>query len=343
MRTPLRLLLSLLAMAMVVAACGSDDRGDDTSAAAGDGDGAFPITIEHIYGETVIESKPERIATVAWANHEVPLALGVVPVGMAKATWGDDDDDGVLPWVTDRLEELGAEVPVLFDETDGFDVEAVADTDPDLILATYSGITEEEYETLSKIAPVVAFPEVAWGTSVQDMILISSQAMGMADEGAAFLEDMQAEVQSTYDAYPQLADKSIVFSYVDPADTSEIGFYTTHDTRPGFMHELGMGVPAIVAERSAATEAFYDTVSSEQADLFDDADIFVIYGEGHDETLAALRGDPLIGTIPAIERGSVAVLENSTPLAASANPSPLSIGWGLDEYLALLAAAADLV
>ena len=27
----------------------------------------------------------------------------------------------------------------------------------------------------------------------------------------------------------------------------------------------------------------------------------------------------------------------STPLAASANPSPLSIGWGIDDYFALLA------
>ena len=94
--------------------------------------------------------KPERVATVAWANHEVPLALGVVPVGMSKVTWGDDDDDGVLPWVEDKLDELGAETPVLFDETDGIDFEAVADTEPDVILAAYSGLTQEEYDTLSQ-------------------------------------------------------------------------------------------------------------------------------------------------------------------------------------------------
>ena len=96
----------------------------------------FPVTIEHAFGETTIEAKPERVATVAWANHEVPLALGVVPVGMGKANWGDDDGDGVLPWVEDKLDELGAETPVLFDETDGIDFEAVADTEPDVILAS---------------------------------------------------------------------------------------------------------------------------------------------------------------------------------------------------------------
>ena len=118
---------------------------------------AYPITIKHALGTTIITKKPERVATVAWANHEVPLALSVVPVGMSKATWGDDDNDGVLPWVEEKLEELGAKTPVLFDETDGIDFEAVADTKPDVILAAYSGLTQEEYETLSKIAPTVAY------------------------------------------------------------------------------------------------------------------------------------------------------------------------------------------
>src|SRR5918998_6716327 len=139
-----------------LAACSSTSAADE-GASSGDFE---PITIEHAPGTTTIESKPERVATVQWANHEVPLALGVVPVGMAAANFGDDDGDGLLPWVSERLEELDAETPVLFDETDGIDFEAVADTQPDVILAAYSGLTEEEYDTLSKIAPVVAYSEV---------------------------------------------------------------------------------------------------------------------------------------------------------------------------------------
>ena len=104
---------------------------------------------------------------------------------MSRAAWGDDDGDGVLPWVEEQLEELGAETPALFDETDGIAFEAVAATQPDLILASYSGLTEKEYETLSKIAPVVAYPDIAWATSVQDMITMSSEAMGLAEEGRA--------------------------------------------------------------------------------------------------------------------------------------------------------------
>ncbi len=132
-----------------LAACSTgpaQEPADSASAQAGD---EYPIVIEHALGTTEITEKPERVATVQWANHEVPLALGVVPVGMAAANFGDDDGDGVLPWVAEKLDELGAETPVLFDETDGIDFEAVADTEPDVILASYSGLTQEDYDTLS--------------------------------------------------------------------------------------------------------------------------------------------------------------------------------------------------
>ena len=125
---------------LVLAGCGDDSdepqsSGGDSTASASAGADAFPVTVEHKYGETTIDAKPTRVASVAWANHEVPLALGIVPVGMSSASWGDDDGDGVLPWVEDKLTELGAETPTLFDETDGIDFEAVAATRPDVILA----------------------------------------------------------------------------------------------------------------------------------------------------------------------------------------------------------------
>lgn len=341
----LRVLAATAALAapLTLAGCGDDTDaipapgGNASSSAAAD---AFPVTVEHAFGETTIESQPERIATVAWANHEVPLALGVVPVGMSRADWGDDDDDGVLPWVEEKLEELDAETPTLFDETDGIAFEAVAATQPDLILASYSGLTEKEYETLSKIAPVVAYPDIAWATSVQDMISMSSTAMGLAEEGEQLVADLDAQVQAAYAEHPELDGKSIMFSYIDPTDLSQVGFYTTHDTRPGFLAEVGMAMPGIVAETSAETEEFYVTRSAEDLDAFDDVDIFVTYGDADGELLDQISSDPVLSQIPAIQRGSVAVLEESTPLAASANPSPLSIGWGIGTYFDLLAKAA---
>ncbi|WP_292790382.1 MULTISPECIES: iron-siderophore ABC transporter substrate-binding protein [unclassified Microbacterium] len=324
------------ALAVTLSAC-SSSAPESTATTGGNpaSDDAFPVTIEHVYGETTIDEKPERVATVAWANHEVPLALGIVPVGMSKATWGDDDDNGILPWVEEKLDELGGETPVLFDETDGIDYEAVADTEPDVILAAYSGLTQEEYDTLSKIAPVVAYPDVAWGTSVDDMVEMNAKALGLEAEGESLIEDLHADADAALEKYSILKDKKVLFAYFDPSDLSQIGYYTAADTRPGYLHDLGLPLPAIV-EENADSDQFYLQVSAEEAQKFDDVDVLVTYGD--DSTLATLQADPLLSKIPAIAEGRVAILPDATPIAAAANPSALSIPWGLEDYLAILAA-----
>jgi iron complex transport system substrate-binding protein len=339
-RRALALTAALAAASLLFAGCGSVPATSSDAAPRTSADG-FPVTIEHAYGRTTITTRPKRIATVAWGNGEVPLALGVVPVGMAKATWGDDDHDGILPWAEDKIAELGGKTPVLFDETDGIDFEAVADTKPDVILAAYSGLSKTEYDTLSKIAPVVAYPGVPWGTSYEDMIRMDAKAIGLGAEGDALIDTLHGEVGDALGEVPQLKDAKVLFSYIDPADFSKIGFYTDHDTRPGFLQSLGMPEPRVVKEESAKTDEFYVTVSSEQADRFDDVDLFVTYGDDAATMIAKLRADPLLSTIPAIKAGHIAVLRNDTPLAASANPSPLSIGWGIHDYFRLLADALN--
>ena len=339
--THLRLLsLAVAATAAVtLASCASDAPITEGGAAVPAAEaGAFPVTIEHAFGETTITEQPERVASVAWANHEVPLALGIVPVIQEKVTWGDDDANGILPWVEDRLADLGADEPLLYDPTDGIDFEAINDAAPDVILASYSGLTQEEYDTLSKIAPTIAYPEVAWATSVEDMIEMNAAALGFPAEGAALIEQLGGEVEEALAAHAALDGAKVLFSYIDPADFSKIGFYTTHDTRPGFLAGIGLPLPTVVEEESATTDAFYVEVSAEEADRFADVDVFVTYGDDAEAFIAALQADPLLSQIPAIAEGRIAVLQNSTPLAASANPSPLSIGWGIDDYFALLSA-----
>ncbi|MEG9553641.1 ABC transporter substrate-binding protein, partial [Streptomyces baarnensis] len=251
----LRLLIVAAALVGVSACGGTTDTGnkDDENRSGG----AFPLTVEHALGKTTIPAKPKRVATVNWANHEVPLALGVVPVGMSAANFGDDNDDGVLPWVEEKLEELKADTPVLFDETDGIDFEAVADTKPDVILAAYSGLTKKDYETLSEIAPVVAYPDAPWATPWREIIRTNSKAIGLADEGEKLIKKLDGDIARTAAKYPQLKGKSAMFmTHVDPNDVSQVGFYTTHDTRTQFFQDLGMKIPGSIAKASEGTKKF---------------------------------------------------------------------------------------
>ncbi|MFI5938736.1 iron-siderophore ABC transporter substrate-binding protein [Streptomyces uncialis] len=349
-------LFSTAAALLTLAACGgpTDAGGDgedgaekDSSSSAepsGKSSGTFPLTVEHALGKATLKEKPKRVATVNWANHEVPLALGVVPVGMASADFGDDDGDGVLPWVEKKLDELGAKTPVLFDENDGIDFEAVADTDPDVILASYSGLTKQDYATLSEIAPVVAYPDAPWATPWREIVRSNSKAIGLADEGEKLIGELEGDISRTVAKYPQLKGKSAMFmTHVDPGDVSKIGYYTAHDTRTLFFEDLGLRIPGSVAKASKGTDKFALTRSAEQVDVFDDVDIITGYGDGKGALTKTLREDPLLSKIPAVERGSMYLLPGSSPLATAANPTPLSISWVLEDYVAALAKAADKV
>lgn len=345
----LRAIVAVTAVLLSLAGCGASssprpETGSAGTASGGAAGNAFPMTITHKLGTTTIPAKPVRVATVNWANHEVPLALGVVPVGMAAANFGDDDGDGLLPWVDERLKELKATKPVLFDETDGIDFEAVADTKPDVILATYSGLTQQDYDTLSAIAPTVAYPDAAWATPWREIVRMNSKAIGLAAEGEKLISDIEGRIKAVVDRYPQLKGKSVMFmTHLDPNDISQIGFYTAHDTRTLFFEDLGLTIPASVAEASKGTDKFALTRSAEQIDEFDDVDIIVGYGGDNGDLLEKIRKDALLSKLPAVERGSIYLLPDSKPLGTAANPTPLSISWVLEDYVKALAEAADKV
>lgn len=301
-------------------------------------DGAvYPITVKHAFGTTTIDKKPERVATVAWANHEVPLALGIVPVGFAAANFGDDDDNGILPWVEEKLKALGAAPPVLFDEGDGIDFEAVAAAQPDVILAAYSGLSQADYDTLSQIAPVVAYPEAPWSTDWRDMIRLNSAGLGMAAEGEALIAEIDKEIADVVASHPEIHGKSAMFvTHLDATDLSIVNFYTTQDTRVRFFGDLGLISPKSVVDASVKGR-FSGSISAERVDAFDDVDIVVTYGGA--KLREALAANPLLSRIPAVAHDSM-VLLGRDPLGTAANPTPLSISWVLKDYVALLAEAA---
>ncbi|MDQ0090923.1 iron complex transport system substrate-binding protein [Paenibacillus anaericanus] len=304
-----------------------------------DANAEYPIVIKHAFGETVIENKPERVATIQWANHDVVLALGVVPVGFSAANYGVQDDSGLLPWTAEKLKELGATNPNIFQDTDGLDFEAISDSDPDVILAAYSGITQEDYDTLSQIAPVVAYQTTAWSTTWREQVINNATGMGMKAEGEQLIKDTEKLIQEKASAHPDMKGKKVVWANFSAEDMSQLHIYTPADPRGSFLIELGMTYPESVTSQITDPTAFFMNLSAENADILNDADLIIGYG---DESLyQAVKADPVLGKIAAIQRGSVVFIGNGTPLAASGNPNPLSISYTMDEYLALIDGAID--
>ena len=305
------------------------------------------ISIKHVYGTTEVPADATKVATVAWANQDVLLALGIMPLGFSKQTWGVTDGSGMLPWTKEKVDELtanGAAQPKLFDDDGGVKInpQAVNATKPEVILAVYSGMSKEEYETLSKIAPTVAYPKVAWGTPWRVTIAINATAVGKKTEGDTLVADLEKQVADAVAKHPQIKGKAAAFCYTAEGDATKFGYYTTADPRTAFLSDLGMKVPASVEKASKENaSAFNVDISTENADSLNDFDLIVMYGTESD--LAAMQANSLLSQVRAIKNGAVAFVGNSDPMAASTNPGPLSIPWGIEKYVGLIATAAGKV
>ena len=329
-----------LSTTTLLAACGRSKSASSTTSGK-------TISIKHVYGTTEVPADATKVATVAWANQDVLLALGIMPLGFSKQTWGVTDGSGMLPWTKEKVDELtanGAAQPKLFDDDGGVKInpQAVNATKPEVILAVYSGMSKEEYETLSKIAPTVPYPKVAWGTPWRETIAINATAVGKKAEGEKLVADLEKQVADAVAKHPQIKGKAAAFCYTAEGDATKFGYYTTADPRTAFLPDLGMKVPASVEKASKENaSAFNVDVSTENADSLNDFDLIVMYGTESD--LAAMQANSLLSQVRAIKNGAVAFVGNSDPMAASTNPGPLSIPWGIEKYVGLIATAAGKV
>ena len=244
-----------------------------------------------------------------------------------------------MPWTAEKLKELGASDPNVFQDTDGLDFEAISDADPDVILAAYSGITQEDYDLLSQIAPVVAYPTAPWSTTWREQVLLNAEGMGMKAEGEQLIKVTEDMVNEKLSQYPQMKGKTVVWVNFSAEDLSQLHIYTPVDSRVAFLYELGMVYPESVTNQITDPTSFSLNLSAENVEALYDADLIV--GYGNDELLKTLQADSLLGKIPAIQRGSVAFIDSDTPLVAAGTPNPLSIAYTIDEYLALIGGAID--
>ncbi|KQZ89305.1 hypothetical protein ASD62_08285 [Phycicoccus sp. Root563] len=337
---PLRLVAASAAalLALSVAACstGSTDTAAPTSAGADPN--AFPVTINHVHGSTTIEKAPTRVATLGWSDQDFALALGVAPVGAVKITWGGNAQ-GSTPWYDAKLAEVGAAQPTRYSDADGAPVEEIAKLAPDLILATNSGITKEEYAKLSKIAPVVAYPGAAWGTPWQTSLDLVAKALGRTSQAATLAQQTEASIAAAATKYPQTRGKTFIFGSLTPTDTSSISYYTPLDNRPRLLVDLGMVNAPVVERLSKGSTEFFRTISSEQAATLD-ADVFVTYTEGAGEMEKYLK-DPLLRQIPAFASGGWVDASDKTDSLGLSAPSPLAIPWAMEKFVPLVAAAVD--
>ncbi|ROO85545.1 iron complex transport system substrate-binding protein [Actinocorallia herbida] len=336
-RSPRAALAALVTVtALALSGCSSAEPETETSASAAAAD-AFPVTITSALGDAVIPAAPERVVTLGWSSQDAALALGVVPVAMPKNTYGGDAD-GFLPWDADKIKELGGTPPALLPEGTDVPFEEIVEAEPDVILAPYSGITQDDFDKLSKVAPVVAYPEKPWSLAWQDQIEIVGKALGRSGEAADLLAQTQASVKALADENPGLKDKTFFYAAANEADLLNV--YRENDPRVGMLVDLGLTPAASVKDLDAKpTEGdFFYQLSYENVSKIE-TDLLVMYFASQAD-VDKFVADPVIAALPAIKEGRFAPIVGESFVMATSAPTVLSIPWMLDQYVPQLAEVA---
>jgi iron complex transport system substrate-binding protein len=288
----------------------------------------FPVEIENKFGTTIIETQPARVATVDYAGVDNVLALGFQP--LTVRAWFGPYENHVWPWA----QELLAEDPLVL--SGALDFEAIASTNPDVILALRSGISAEDYEKLSAIAPVVAVTpgkgdyELGW----QEQARLAALALGQSELAEKKIENINAAIKAVYDAHPEWHDKSFaMLTYWEGA----IILYTNTDSSVKFVSSLGLKPHPKVDELSK-DGAFSVTISEEILPELD-ADVVFWWAPADSPEINAL---PARKVMRAVKEGREVFLAlDSQVNGAISHGSMLSQHEAIERVTKMIEAAID--
>jgi iron complex transport system substrate-binding protein len=334
-----RLLPALLAflLAAVLAACGSgtEQPPQQSGQQSPQAQGAFPVTVEHKYGSTTIEQQPQRVVTLGLSDQDAVLALGIKPVGAVD--WFKERPYGKWPWTNDRW---GDTRPEIVGERDQYNVEKIAALEPDLILAVYSGMKQEQYDTLSQIAPVVAQPKgyPDYAAPWKEMSRHIGKALGQENRMNELITETEEKFARVREQHPEFAEQTLIV-----ADSFQPGIYsafTETDPKAIFFSELGFKLSPKVDELAEEGQNVAE-FGAERLDLLDvDRLVWVTSNE---ESNQRIKAEPLYQKLQVVQdkRDLFVPYQDPDIGAAFSFNTVLSIPYAIDQIVPLLTAPAQ--
>lgn len=297
LRSVLTMLFALIAsvlLAMSLVSCGESSSSKESSEAQSTAaaEGAFPVTVKHKFGETTIDSMPKRVVSLGYSDQEPIIAFGVTPVLVREWSGMTPEGQGVSEWAKDKIEGDKIE---LYKGKD-IDPEVIATYQPDLIVAISSGMSKDDYEALSKIAPVVAqtadYPDYQqpWDVTTKQI----GTALGQADKADEMIKDIKDRSAALAKKHPEWQGKSIV---VGGYDGEDLWVYTQDDPRARFFRDLGFKYNQKVQD--LAGEKFNVKLSLEQADVLE-SDVIIWYQiSSNKDGIDTIRNESALAALPA--------------------------------------------
>lgn len=310
-RAARRLLTAMIAGAALIAlaACGSSGGGAETG--GDDASGAYPRTVQTLYGDVTIPEAPKRIVALSFANADELLSLGVTPIKVAAdpKTLAD-----TTPWVADQLRSTAdANLTTASYE---LNVEAIAAAKPDLIIAqTWQIKDQAAFDQLNDIAPTIAPDSKALNVDWDVRLRTTADAVAKTDEAEKLITDIKAEFKEVGDTVPDVSSKTYQWVRVD-ADGFGFGngsVFGLFGLKPGTQQDNTQNGAPLSLEQTSKLDADLLAVWAPSADL-----------------RKSIDNSKLFQQLPAVQNGTVYYAELDFANALN-SPGPLALRWLKDQ------------
>ncbi|MGO1056266.1 ABC transporter substrate-binding protein [Crossiella sp. CA198] len=314
-----------LGSAALLGACAESAPKETQPPAGTPGGGKFPVTVEDGFGQVTIDKAPSRVLSLGRTDHDVLLALGIVPVGVHQFV--PQMTRGVGVWAE---KALGGSTPKFFRPPVNF--EQVGNLEPDLIVNVQSQGKEDEYRTLSGITTTVGLPkgvkpnQVSWRQSTE----LISKAVGKEAEGKALITATEERLRKAAQDNPSFKDRtvSILLAYA-----GKVGVYTPNDTRMQVVTALGL-VPSPFVKGLGTNDYFVDVSAETLANA--NADVVIVLSQQGMPMKDAFAQYPQIARMAANAEGRMVYPEDPNVGLALSAASVLSIPYAVDALVPLI-------
>ncbi|MFI8945126.1 ABC transporter substrate-binding protein [Streptomyces sp. NPDC053750] len=298
MLAPARLLAVALVAALALTGCAASD---DSSGSAGGGDkaSAKSRTVTTDYGEVKVPTEPKRVVVL---NHALAGYLYDLDVPVTATIPEDADGKGEFSpyWAKEAKEDGTTFLPW---SVDGFDLEAILELEPDLIVGGGIGFplfqAEKVYKDLSDIAPTVLVGKKL-GDWRSQFSFLAEDVFGKAD---------------VYDQHVAAYDKRIaeVKSAITPPP-GPVSFlaFTGDGTAYGLVESVGLPVefkkvgiePAPVFAQGGfkvygSGGDMFELSTEKAGQTITQPSVFVMGFNADTTDVATLKKNPVYGALPA--------------------------------------------
>lgn len=251
--------------------------------------------VKHIMGETQVPTYPERVIVLDNAHLGNAIALGTIPIGAAIGL-----DQAYLRTYQSYLNDQTVAAPILVGNSTDPNLEKILSLKPGLILGFEYHQTI--YEQLSQVVPTVLHDSANINSSWKELVKLSGEALGQAEEAEELLKDYYQRTQELRQRLEEQKNSKLSVSAVRVNRNSGI-VSLLQDSFPGtIFQDVGLVRPSAQSKNGNLENISVELISQIDGDV-----LFVIAlrDEKNSDLLSQLKQNPLWSQLQAVKQKRV--------------------------------------